>query len=383
MNRMENPIMFRNSMILKTLFIAATCVSILGGCGKERNNEAVEHPSEERDSKDVIVRLDRHKVLHAGIQVELVANRSVPIPVTLPGRVTFNETKVAHISARIGGRVEKVLAVTNDRVKTGTALMQLYSQEFLSIQFEFLQAVERLNRTGSTEGKDEKLSARSLYDAGRRKLAVLGLSDDELQELERSRTPEDFYTARAPFDGVILESKLRLGEFVQTGTEMFEIADLSTLWVLADVYEKDLPFAHTGAKATIEVSAYPTQWTGILTSVYNILDEKTRTVKVRIEVQNNTAQLKPGMFCTVKIQAQLGKETIKVPASALLGDTEKHFVFVSVDDSTFEKRDVRTGTETREFAEILDGLTIGEKIVIKGGFFLKSELAKETFGEEH
>ncbi|HET6273070.1 MAG TPA: efflux transporter periplasmic adaptor subunit, partial [Bacteroidota bacterium] len=92
---------------------------------------------------------------------------------------------------------------------------------------------------------------------------------------------------------------------------------------------------------------------------------------------------KPGMFCTVKIQTQLGKETIKIPASSLLGETEKHFVFVARNDTTFEKRDVRTGVETRDFAEILDGLIVGESIVVRGGFFLKSELAKETFGEEH
>jgi multidrug efflux pump subunit AcrA (membrane-fusion protein) len=106
-------------------------------------------------------------------------------------------------------------------------------------------------------------------------------------------------------------------------------------------------------------------------------------VKARIEVRNKDSKLKPEMFCNVHVQTELGKVTNKIPASALLGETEKHFVFVAVSDTTFEKRDVRTGVETREFAEILDGLLVGEKIVVNGGFFLKSELAKETFGEEH
>ncbi|MBI3193114.1 MAG: efflux RND transporter periplasmic adaptor subunit, partial [Ignavibacteriae bacterium] len=114
-----------------------------------------------------------------------------------------------------------------------------------------------------------------------------------------------------------------------------------------------------------------------------VVDERSRTVKARIEVQNTSGKLKPEMFCTVKIQTSLRNETIKIPESALLGETEKHFVFIALNDSTFEKRDVRTGVETREFAEVMDGLLVGEKIVVKGGFFLKSELAKETFGEEH
>jgi RND family efflux transporter MFP subunit len=164
---------------------------------------------------------------------------------------------------------------------------------------------------------------------------------------------------------------------------LFELADLSTVWVLADIYEKDLPQVHAGMKAQVEVTAYPDSFAGTISTIYNVLDEKTRTVKARVEVQNRSGKLKPEMFCSVMIQTQFGKETIKIPASALLGETEKHFVFIAVNDTTFEKRDIRTGVETRNFAEVLDGLLIGEQLVVKGGFFLKSELAKETFGEEH
>jgi RND family efflux transporter MFP subunit len=164
---------------------------------------------------------------------------------------------------------------------------------------------------------------------------------------------------------------------------LFDVADLSTLWVLADMYEKDLPLVRVGMKALVQVSAYADSFPGTINTIYGVVDEKTRTVKARVVVQNKGGKLKPEMFCSVKVQTALGKETIKIPAGALLGETEKHFVFVALNDTTFEKRDVRTGVETREFAEVLDGLLVGEKIVVKGGFFLKSELAKETFGEEH
>jgi len=355
---------------------------LMAGCGRERTDEAVEHHEEHGATEEVVVHLDKHKVFHAGIRVESVAKHSVAIPLTLPGKVSFNEKRLAHISARIAGRVERVNAFTNDRVGASKVLMELYSQEYLTMQFEFLQAVQRLKRL-KNDSTEEHATAKALYESARRKLSVLDVREYELSELESSQTPKSYYGVRAPFDGVVLESKVRLGEFVQPGVELFGFADLGTLWVLADIYEKDLLHVRAGMKAKIEVTAYPDSWNGVVSSVYSVVDEKTRTVKARIEVKNTNGQLKPEMFCTVKIQTQLDKETIKIPASALLGETEKHFVFVAVNDTTFGKRDIRTGVETREFAEVLDGLLEGERIVVKGGFFLKSELAKETFGEEH
>jgi len=373
--------MCRNHILAATAILLIYLV-LVAGCGQERTKQSVEHHEEHTTTEDIIVKLDQHKVYHAGIKVEPVAKHSIPIPLALPGKVSFNEKKVAHISARIGGRVETVRVFTNDPAHASEVLMQLFSQDFSTIQFEFLQAVRRVDRT-TDANTEERTNARALYESARRKLSVIGMTEVELKDLESTKTPKTFYDVRAPFDGIVLESKISLGESVEPGTELFEFANLETLWVLAEVYEKDLPHVRTGMKATVAVNAYARSWSGAVTSIYSVLDEKTRTVKARIEVNNTDRLLKPEMFCTVNIQTQLGKETIKIPASALLGETEKHFVFVSVNDTTFEKRDVRTGTETREFVEVLDGIVEGEKIVVRGGFFLKSELAKETFGEEH
>ncbi len=379
---MENYMNHRKQTGLSATVHVVISLLLMTGCGQQRTDESTVHHDEHGATEGVVVHLDKHKVFHAGITIEPVAKHSVAIPLTLPGKVSFNEKRLAHISARIGGRVEKVHAFTNDHVKSKTVLMELYSQEYLTMQFEFLQAAQRLKRSKES-GTEDQSTARSLYESARRKLTVLDVPEEELMELESTQTPKDFYGIRSPFDGVILESKVRLGEFVQSGIDLFELADLKTLWVLADIYEKDLPHIRAGMKAIVEVNAYRDSWNGVVSSVYSVVDEKTRTVKARIEVKNTNGQLKPEMFCTVKIQTQLGKETIKIPASALLGETEKHFVFVTVNDTTFEKREIRTGVETREFAEVLDGLLEGEKIVVRGGFFLKSELAKETFGEEH
>lgn len=369
----------KHVLLLSTLLV----LPFLVGCNNEKKTETEVHHGEHgaETTESAIVHLDKHKVFHAGIKVEPVQSKSVAVPLTLPGKVSFNERRVADITSRVSGRIEKVNVFTNDRVNQNAPLLQLYSQEFLTMQTEFLQASERWSRV--QQSTEDKATAKAIYESARRKLGVIGVDDEELKELESSRILKPFLMVRAPFGGTILESKIRQGAFVQMGTELFELADLSTVWVLADIYEKDLPQVHVGMKAQVEVTAYSDSFSGTISTIYNVLDEKTRTVKARVEVQNRSGKLKPEMFCNVMVQTQFGKKTIKVPASALLGETEKHFVFIAINDTTFEKRDIRTGVETRDFAEVLDGLLIGERLVVKGGFFLKSELAKETFGEEH
>ncbi len=359
------------------------CLLMVVGCGKEaKNDNEMNYKGNSTESKEhTIVHLDKEKVFRAGIQVETVRKKSIAVPLTLTGKVSFNERKLAHITARVAGRIDKVNVFTNDKGNAGDVLMEMYSQEYLTMQYEFLQAVDRWKRSQQL-ASDENATTRAIYESAKRKLTVIGVTQEELQELESSQTSKTYYQVRAPFSGTILESKVRIGSFVQVGAELFDFANLSTLWVLADIYEKDLPNIRTGMKALVEVSAYPGAFQGMITTIYNVVDEKTRTVKARIEVRNKDSKLKPEMFCRVSVQTDLGKEKIIIPTGALFGDTEKHFVFVAVTDTTFEKRDVRTGVETREFAEILDGLLVGEKIVVKGGFFLKSELAKETFGEK-
>lgn len=371
------------SMIRSMPLIAVVCsLAAFFGCGSKDTPEPEDHHTEHEAGEQTIVHLDRHKMFHAGIKVEPVEKKSLAVPLSLPGKVSFNERRQALVTARIAGRIEKLNVFTNDEVKRDQVLLEVHSQEFLAVQNELIQSVQRLKRVRESNSEESALS-RSLYESARRKLEVIGLNDTELDRIEAQQTPESHLHIKAPFNGTITKSNVRSGMYLQAGAEIFEIADLSTLWVLADLYEKDLPHVKVGMPAQIEVSSYNHVFRGTISSIYGVLDEKTRTVKARVEVVNTGSKLKPEMFCNVMIETQFGKETIKIPASALLGETEKHFVFIAINDTTFEKRDIRTGVETREFAEVLDGLLLGEKLVVKGGFFLKSELAKETFGEEH
>lgn len=368
--------------LLTLLALVITIGIISCSSDKNKSNEASTEEHHEEEAHSSIVHLDQHKIFHAGIKTEIVQEKSIAVPLTLSGKVGFDERKIARITSRIPGRVEEVRVFTNDNVASNSVVAEIYSQDFIALQYEFIQANERKER--SLQGsQDDQKTAQSLYESVLQKLTILELSDDDINDLRTSKKPKQYYSIRAPFSGTILESKVKKGMFLQSGEELFDFADLSTVWVLADVYERDLARVRPGMKAEVSTTFYPGSFYGTITSIYNVVDEKTRTVKARIELNNSSRRLKPEMYCTVKIQTQFGKETIKIPSTALMGDTEKHFVFVAINDSTFERRDIRTGVETKEFAEVMDGLLIGERIVVVGSFFLKSELAKETFGEEH
>ena len=364
-----------------TLFVSMTALFIgcSGGNGEQDDHETTHEAADEPSN---VVHLEEHKIFHAGIKTELVQKRSQAVPLSLPGRISIDQRRLAEISAPVTGRIDKINVVTNDRVEAGTVLLELFSQEFLAMQSEFLQTVERTVRANGASA-EEGTTAQAIYSAAKGKLVVIGLTEENIADLEKTRVPQTHFHVRAPFAGTIIENKTKRGAYVQIGSELFELADLTTLWVLVDLYEKDLPFVKTGMTAEVGVAGFAESVKGTITTIYGVMDEKTRTVKARLQVDNARGFFKPEMFATVMVQTRLDAETVKIPASALLGEPRKHYVFVALNDSTFEKRDVLTGFEGRDFVEILDGLLVNERLVTIGGFFLKSELAKETFGEEH
>jgi len=368
-----------NQALKYTLLFAAIA---LWACHKPEPEEHPHQAAEPHEENATVVTLTKHQLFHIHLETAEVNESSAPIPLTLPGKVMLNERRRAAITARLAGRVEKVTAFAGDRVSAGQALAEVFSQDFLSLQMEYLQALERTQRFGN-ESADQS-TAKTILHSARSKLEVTGLSEADLRELETGKVPMSHLHIRAPFRGAVLAAEVVQGQFVELGAHLFEIADLSTLWILADIYEQDLPRVHKGMKAQVEVAPYPREtFAATLAEIFGVVDAQSRTVKARLEVRNSSGKLKPEMFASVHLTTELGGSTIKVPASAILGETEKHFVFVAMGDSTFEKREVRTGAETREIVEVLDGLATGERIVTRGGFFLKSELAKETFGEEH
>ena len=357
------------------------CLMLFVGCGEKQTDEQKKPTTEPTKEEIKTLTLSKDQLAQIDLKTEVVALKSIPIPLTFPAKVMLNDRNVAHISARVNGRIEKVNTFVGDRVQLGAVLIEIYSQEFLSMQSEYVQAEERLKRTA--EGTPDYGPAQAIYKSARGKLLVVGNTTEEIDRLESEHTPQTYLRVRAPFSGTILLANARSGEFTQIGTELYTVADLTTLWVIADIYEKDLQFVHPPMATTVRVSAYPDKtFRGKLTTLYDVVDEKTRTVKARIEVENTKGLLKPEMFATVDILSSNDQARLIIPAGALLGESDNQYVFVATNDTTFERRPLRLGTVTKDYSEVLSGLTKGERVVVVGGFFLKSELGKSAFGEE-
>ncbi|NUN22586.1 MAG: efflux RND transporter periplasmic adaptor subunit [Candidatus Jettenia caeni] len=238
--------------------------------------------------------------------------------------------------------------------------------------------------------KKHFLEAESAYEqaeielkALKEKLLLIGQQERDIRNItEDSVSP--FFILTAPFDGTVIEKNVAIGELKDAFTSVVTLTDLTHLWVWFDVYEKDIQKVKIGNNVMISVASYPgEQFEGIVTYIGAVVDEKTRTVKVRAEVDNRHEKLKPGMFARVMLQLspKTGNNAPVIPEETVQTDGQKHFVFVSFDKGYFLRRDVILGSRANGYVKVISGLNDNDRVVVKGGFLLKSEIMKERFGE--
>jgi Cu(I)/Ag(I) efflux system membrane fusion protein len=284
------------------------------------------------------------------------------------GTIDYNETTLADVTTRFKGWVEKLAVdATGQLVHRGEPLFEVYSPELYDAEVEFLRAV-----TNKFQGFK---SVMTLYRAGVRNLKNLGVQDAQIAEIETNRVPLHSLSITAPISGFVIEKNVVQGQLVDAGIKLYRIADLGIVWVLAQVYEQDLAFVQLGQEVVVKVASMPDrEFRGRVTFVYPTVDEKTRTAKVRLEFENPGYFLKPGMFVSALIHAQLEDSAVLVPDSAVLRSGAKNTVFVALDGGKFEARDVALGVEAENsFCQVLSGLNAGERIVTSGQFLLDSE----------
>jgi RND family efflux transporter MFP subunit len=339
----------------------------------------------------------------AGIRVEAVgsaAGTGGAEDLEVPGTVEFDPRRVALISPRTPGRIERLLVVEGDRVDAGQTVALIYSPSHVTAQTDFLQAVRRARVLAGTA--DEQ-GANSLAEAARRRLRTLGVSNAEIARLEAGEEPEQFLALTAPFAGSIMEAHALQGAAVESGQEIFKIADLSAVDVVAEVPERSLPLVRIGQGASIGIAAYPNmRFAGQVERLRDELNPETRTVRAIIHVSNSSTRLRPGMFATVRLlvpstavaRATAGTggteaELLTIPESAVVTDGEHRYVFVEVGERTFERREVEiaslappgSATPGSDRVAVRSGLAAGDRVVVNGAFILKSELAKAGLGE--
>lgn len=361
---------------LPAFFLIAAC----------RDNALVEagHPAEKPGSEAAVkssVTLTPEGVAAADIKTEPALMRILARRITAAGELEFNARRLVHLTARTPGRVERVLAVKGDRVREGQVLAEIYSPDHLTLQAEYILVAERAKRHAGNpaeEGLD-----RALLDSARERLLLLGASPAEVDALGASPVPRPILPVRATLSGTVIESSVLSGDQVELGTNLFRLADLSTLWGSLHIQEKDLSVVKAGSDAVLKTQAYPGEdFRGRLVLVGDVVDAGTRTVEGRVEVPNPSGKLKPGMYVDASVAA--GERTVLVvPEAALQDDEGRVVIFVKTGERTFARREVQIGEKRGGYVEIVKGLTAGEEVVTSGGFLLESEMRKAGLEDEN
>jgi RND family efflux transporter MFP subunit len=304
-----------------------------------------------------------------GIRTATVMRAPVRRVVRTVGVIDFDETALAEVSTKFRGWIEKLYVdATGKQMHRGDPLFEIYSPELFLAQTEYLLTLDSTNAQSDAAADLRKSAAIT-------KLRYWDISEDQIAELKRTRTPKKTLRMNAPRDGVVVEKIVVEGQMVEPGMKLYRLADLATVWIQAQVYEQDLPFIKLGQEAVVSLESQPDpKFRGRVTYIYPTVDEKTRTARVRMEFHNPGYFLKPGMYATVEMSSELVPSALLVPDMAVLRSGEKNTVFVALGEGRFEPRTVSLGARAEGgFYEVVNGLNEGERVVTSGQFMLDSE----------
>ena len=292
------------------------------------------------------------------------------------GRVTFDERNLAVITTRVDGWVERLYVnATGDPVRKGQALLSIYSPDLVTAQEEYLLAVRNLKTMKTSPVKEMATGAQRLAEASRRRLSYFDISAGQINELERTGGVKKNLTLYSPVNGIVTKRLATQGMYTRAGMPLLEVADLSTVWVDADIYQYELPWIKVGQPVTMTLDYMPGEtFPGKIDYVYPYLKEATRTAKVRLRFRNPGLKLKPEMFAQVKIESPVAHNAVVVPADAVIDTGLKQHVFIALGQGRFEPREVKLGVLGNDgVREVLSGLKGGEDVVVSAQFMLDSE----------
>ena len=289
-------------------------------------------------------------------------------------RVDFDERRLTDVTFKIGGWVQDLFVdYTGKAVRKGEPLLTLYSPDLVISQEEYLLALRTRDQLAQSTLLEARNGSQGLVEAARRRLLLWDLTPQQVKALEERGTPQTYLTLSAPASGIVLEKIAVKGMRVDPGMKLYRIANLSTVWLYADIYEYEVPLVREGQAVTVSLSYYPGEtFSGKITYIYPYLDTQTRTNKARLEFANPQGKLKPGMYANSEIAINLGT-TLTVPESAVLQSGLRQLVFVEQSPGVFTPREVKLGAKADSRFAVLDGLRAGERVVTSGNFLLDSE----------
>ena len=384
------------------VFFGLLLLASFSGCDRAPTPApAGENAAKHSAGETGLVRLPLDEVTRSGVTVEPVGRMVFRTYRTFPGVVRPNEHALANITTLVRGRVAEVHADLGQMVKPHQLLAVLHSSDLGLAQSAHLKARARrhvaeqayqraqflyeekvIGQAEAQRREGEMISVRAEAQEAREGLRLLGMGDKEIEILERTQTIRSQVPIVAPFAGRVIARDITKGEVVETTHKLFAVADLSTVWVVGNVSEKDISYLH---RATVSpnqpvevfVAAYPDEvFRGTVTYVGDVLDTATRTMQVRLALPNPDSRLKPEMFATIRVLSESASDVLVVPEAAIQHDRGRSFVFVQKEPGVFEARTIKMGEKNGTFAEVLEGVQEGESVVNEGAFTLKSELLK-------
>lgn len=320
--------------------------------------------------------LDARKAAALGLTTVALEDREFQKALRTVGSVVLDETRTSHVHAKIRGWVEQVnVDFVGKHVRPGDALCSVFSQEVYAGQLEFLNVLQQVSSRPPPTGGFAQAEARAqqqLLDAARQRLKLWDVSDAEIARLERTREPRRTFTLVAPRRGIVVAKQATAGMYVDPSVELYLISDTRRLWVLADVYEADVPFIKLGTEADLEIEGLGGErLTAKVSFIPPTIAEATRTLRVRLDLDNADGRIKPGAYATVKIQLPMGR-ALAVPEEAVIRTGERSIVFV-VDGQQVQPREVHLGPLVAAHYRVEHGLAAGERVATGAQFLIDSE----------
>jgi len=335
-------------------------------CGMNlvKRTEQVEMSKEEHRSIGQVTISPTKQVL-ANVSTSTAMKMSLEKEISAVGKIAYAEQNFRQISTRFPGRVEKLyLIYKGQQVKKDDPVADVYSPEAISAQQEYLLA--------------KQSNSSDLIQQSKQKLLLWGFTESQLKDLDESNTIRNTFILHSPISGTVLKKNIQQQQYVSAGDNLFDVADLSTVWMYADIYEYEIQGVKVGQTVEATSDAYPgDKFSGRITFVSPTVEASSRTVQIRAEIPNTNGELKLDMFVNAAIKVKLS-ESIVVPITAVLSTGTRQVVWVQKDAGIFEPRSVQIGERSDKYVQILDGISVGETIVTSGGYLIDSESQLET-----
>jgi membrane fusion protein, copper/silver efflux system len=322
------------------------------------------------------IRIDPVTIQNMGVRLVRVERKPVTKDIRTYGIVTYDETQMYAVTTKFNGWIEKLYVnFVGDTVTKGQPLFDIYSPELVSAQEEYLLALDQYASLSSSSYPAIRESAQRLLEASRTRLRYWDLTNEQIKEIEQTGKTRKTISVYSPTNGVVTKKYALEGHYVKAGDHQYEIVDLATVWVDADIYEYELPLVRQGMAAEMDLAYIPAKrFTGKVLYVYPYLDAKTRTAKLRLEFPNRDYLLKPEMYANIRLKSMVSHDSLVVPQEAVLDSGMRKLVFVALGEGRFQPREVTIGVEgSHNEYQVLSGLKEGEEVVVSAQFMLDSE----------